>query len=138
MQIKDMMMTMVVAGLIAFCLSGIVFSLNADYNPGQSVNISAIDSMGSDVNSLNNQVNNTYGIVNGNNTISAGGVYGVIFNGIGNFFKSIFNIVVFPIKWIINIGNLIGIPTFITSALISLILISITFAVLGAILRRTP
>lgn len=138
MQLKDFMMLMVVVGVIAWCSAGMVYMLNADYNAGQSVDIGVIDNMGNDLNSVNQQVNSTYLIVNGNNSISAGGVYGVLFSGIGNFFKSIFSIITMPFKWIIEIGNVIGLPPVITTAIISLLLIAITFAVIGAILRRTP
>jgi hypothetical protein len=138
MQIKDMMIVFVVVGIVAYCCSGMVYLLNQEYNPGTTVNLSVIDSMNRSLSSSTNNASGLYNLVNGNQTITAGGVTGVIFNGIGNFFKAIFNIISMPFAWIIEGGNLLGIPEPIYTAIVTIILLALTFAIIGAILRRTP
>lgn len=137
MQIKDYLIVMVIIGILAYAIGGSIFVLNREYNT-EAVNVSVIDGMANDLDSLNSNVNSTYGIVAQPNSVSAGGVFGIIFNSIGNFLLSIFNIVTLPFKWVATIGTTFGIPSAITTGVVTLLLIGITIAVVTIILRRTP
>jgi hypothetical protein len=137
MQLKDYLIVLVIMGLVMWCIGGSVYLLNKEYNT-DSVNISVIDDMGGDLDALNSNVNQTYGTVAKGGSVSAGGVAGIIFNSIGNFFLSVFNIITMPFRWMASIGTTFGIPSIIITAIISIILIGITFAVVRTILGRSP
>ena len=137
MQLKDYLIVLVIMGLVMWCISGSVYLLNSEYNT-DTVNISVIDSMGGDLDELNSKVNSTYNTVASPDSVSAGDAVVAVFSGIGNFFLSIFNIVAMPFKWISTIGSSFGIPSVVTIALVTLLLIGITFAVVKAILQKTP
>lgn len=138
MQIKDFLIVLIVVGLVAYCASGAVYILNLGYNPNSPTTLPVIDDMGNDLNAGSGNATAIYNIVNTNQTITAGGVTGVIFNGIGNFFNSIFNMITMPIKWIVSLGQYLGIPPVIYTAITTILLIALTLAVISAILRRTP
>jgi hypothetical protein len=137
MQIKTLMMVLIVAGILALCAGGALYSLNSQYNT-EPVNISIIDDAGDDINTITTTANDSYNLVSGGDQISAGGVTGVIFNGIGNFFVLVAKTITTPIKWIFNMAIMFGIPAAIVYAVSALLIIGITFAILSAILRRTP
>lgn len=127
-------MVLVVISILAFCVAGAAYTLNAEYNT-DSLNLSVVDDVGNDMNNINQVANNSYNLVN-SGEMSAGGYLGVIFNSIGNFLKGILEIITIPFKWIISAGNYLGIPSFITTGIITLLLIAAVFAIIAAILRR--
>lgn len=134
MLIKDFMIALVVFGLVAYCIGGAVYVLNAEYNT-TPIDIDVIDDMGDDVSGIQTTSTSLYGSI-GNSSITAGGESGALFEGIGNFFKVITGVVTTPIRWVLTLGNEFGIPNYVIVALTTILILAITFAIINAIMRR--
>ena len=134
MQLKDLMMILVVICITTFCIAGAVYSLNEQYG-GDDLNLSVIDDVGDDIDSVNDVANSSANLVS-SGEMSAGGYLGVVFNSIGNFLKDIFDIIIMPLNWLASAGKELGIPREVTLGVTTLILIVGAFAVVSAILRK--
>jgi len=135
MLLKDYLITLVLIGLCVFAITGAIYSLNKEYNE-ESINLSVIEKMNS-IDKMQETSENLYNTIKGG-SITPGGLTGVIFSGIGAFFQIILNVAILPFEWIITIAAELGIPVQISAAIIIILMISITTAVISAILRKTP
>ena len=134
MLLKDYLIALVLVMLVVFSITGSIYALNNEYNEGENLNISVLERM----NSLDKIQEGTEGLYNTIKTgsITPGGVSGVIFGGIGAFFQIVLNMAILPFEWIVLIAAEFGVPIVIASALIIIIMIAITFAIISAILRK--
>jgi hypothetical protein len=134
MLLKDYLIAIVLVILTIFAITGSIYALNNEYNSEENLNISVLDRM----NSLNNIQENTESLYNVIKTgsITPGGISGAIFSGIGAFFQIVLNMAILPFEWIVLTAAEFGIPIVIASAIIIIITIAITFAIISAILRK--
>ena len=136
MLLKDFMIALVIVGLVAFCVGGAFYSLNAEYN-NATTNISLIDEYGKTLNDTQGTASSLYNITTGS-SITAGGITGALFSGIGSFFQILIQAVTTPIRLITMTGETFGIPIQITLAVVTILVIAIVFAIISAILKKTP
>lgn len=134
MLIKDFMIALVIFGVVAYCIGGSIYVLNAEYNT-TPIDLAIIDNMGDDVEGIRSTSTSLYGSI-GNNSITAGGESGALFEGIGNFFRVITGIITTPIEWILTLSNEFGVPNYIAVSLVTLLVLALTFAIINAIMRR--
>lgn len=135
MQLKEWMVIILLASLTAFASILAVTELSSPY--GITTNSSLISSYSAGLSSIHNDTQNIYNNVQSGD-ISTGGNYGAIFGSIGSFFKILLNIITLPITWTVATITALGIPVEVGVAIITLIIISVVFAVLSAMLRKTP
>lgn len=134
MLLKDWMIIFVIIGLVAFSIGGFYYELNREYN-NSTTNIPLIDKYGESLNKSQTSVGSLYNQTAGGE-ISAGGITGVLFSGIGSFLQIIVQTITTPISLITMTAEQFGIPQQISLAIILILIIAIVFAVIAAILRR--
>jgi hypothetical protein len=135
MKLKDLMVVVLLVGLIAFAMTGVVYELNSSY--GSNANISVLqgysESLGQSKNTSEQLLNTVQG-----GSITFGTLTGVIFSGIGTFFLIIIGFITTPVAWITSGVSALGIPIEVSIVLIGLLVVGIVFAIIYAILGREP
>ncbi len=136
MLLKDLMTILIIIGIIAFAAGGFYYSLNQEYN-NETTEIELIEEYGE---SLNAAKNATASLYNQTQTsgISAGGITGVLFSGIGSFFQVLLQAITTPIRLIVLTAEQFGIPQEIYIGVVTLLILGATIAVISAILKKTP
>jgi hypothetical protein len=136
MKLKDFMIIMVVISLLALCVAGFIGGLNSEYN-STPTNISLIDAYAAKLNNSKTMTTNLYNAA-GSGGITAGGITGALFSNIGSIFQLILSSVTVPIELITLTASNFGIPPLITLSVITILILVIVFAIISAILGRTP
>lgn len=134
MSIKDYLMVLALVGLTAFLIIGGIKSLSDEYGVND-IDLSSVEKM-NNIKDIKESTENLYNIVAQPGSITPGGIFAVIFYGIGNFFMMIFKIVTLPFVLIKDLIVSFGLPIEIATVITTMIILSITFAVISAILRK--
>ena len=135
MQLKEWMVVLVLSSMIVFACITVVSTLSTEY--GTTYDIGFLQQYSDDLNVIQNTTDALNSNVQ-NSEITAGGTTGVLYNSIGAFFQILLNIMTLPITWIQLASATLGIPTIIVGALTTLVIISIIFAIVSSIIRKTP
>jgi len=133
MLLKDYLITFVLIGIVAFSIAGAVFYLNQEYNE-EPTNLSMVEKM-NNLEKMQESSESLYNIVK-TGSITPGGVTGALFSGIGAFFQLILTIAVLPFEWIVSFAEYFGIPSQFAIAIMIILIICVTFAIISAILRK--
>ncbi|MEM5871294.1 MAG: hypothetical protein QW051_00305 [Candidatus Aenigmatarchaeota archaeon] len=135
MLIKDYFIILVVVGIVIFSASSFIYGMNSQYS-NDTIDLSTLES-GNKLNEMQEKTESIAKTIE-EEEISAGGVANVLFRGIGAFFLIILSIVKMPFQLIYDAAFTLGIPSPISTGISVLIMGSILFAIIAAILRRTP
>ncbi len=136
MLLKDYVIVLVVISIVTFAITGSIYYINQEYNPGEEVNVEPINKMNK-LEKMRESSQSLFNIIQGGG-ITAGGITGVLFSGIGNFLLLVLSLATLPFEWIISIASVLGIPIEIVTGILILIILGVAFAIVSAILRRTP
>lgn len=136
MYVKDYLLALVVFGIMIMAASFIIADMSSQYNVVVDVplqeNYDTLTTMASNASALKKTIDT--------NNIRPADLAGAIFEGIGGFFGIIISSITMPIVLMHAAANDIGIPTsvatWIIGALLTMIIISVIFAIVSSILRR--
>ncbi|MEM2175193.1 MAG: hypothetical protein QXS37_01550 [Candidatus Aenigmatarchaeota archaeon] len=135
MLLKDYLIAIVVMSIVLFAIAGFVYYFNEQYKDltNQSIDLKIIES-GNKLDELKNKTDPMIGLFS-EESITAGGL-SVLFEGIGSFFLIILSIATIPFQFIKDIALYIGVPSEIVLGILTILTISISFAIVSAILRK--